>query len=203
MKTSGLAVLATLLMLGLAACQTETVRKGGFQGSFQTTYTSSPGRLIWIDAEAREVLYERIMVDPVQIRLGNTTGVDARMQPVIARRFEEALARALEPDYPLVRATDEGVLRVRAFVTDRLEVPQLMPRAGTLGIDPGGAMPRVGLEVRFYDGGSDHLVAAVINLQYSPNLTAALRGHADALAGAFVPFARNLRLTLDGAAATR
>ena len=80
-----------------------------------------PGAFIWENPKADLKHYEKIMVAPLEVWISPESeyqGLSADQVALLNRSFQELLAEVMEPDYPLVSQSGEGVLVLRVAMTN-------------------------------------------------------------------------------------
>lgn len=130
----------------------------------------------WIDPATDFTRFKRVAIERIRIQLDpKSSSVDPTELKALTDYFHQALAKALEPKYPVVNDVGADVLRVRITLVDLAAtkpavsvavlvvpyatVPDLAVSAASGG--PQGSAPylgRTGVAVEFIDGGSSKVI---------------------------------------------
>lgn len=175
------ALLAGLCCSVLACSCASEPPKAGFAERFESLYVTRPGAVTWRRTSTDPGAYVRIDLNPLQAQLGRGAGglrPSSAALDAIALAYERGMRRALEPEYPCSGGGGSGTLRVGATLTDRVTVAELRRGswAQSLGADPSGNLNTVGLEIRFHDGATGAMVAALASVAEAGVLERSLRG---------------------------
>jgi len=136
-----------------------------------------PGAMIYRKPGVDTSSYKKILIDPIEIWIAEDSeykGLSADESKEITDTLRQALIKELEPDYPVVDEPGNGVLGIRLAITN---VHLQTKKRGLLGYTPIGfvtttaanlaglrmELGRATIEAELLDGGTNELVAAVID----------------------------------------
>lgn len=83
--------------------------------------TDRPGAMIWQKPGVNRAAYTRVLIEPLTIFISPDSeykGLDGDDLKDLADGYQEALTKALEPDVPVVNKGGQGVLYIRAALTN-------------------------------------------------------------------------------------
>jgi|GEM_PF-5843855 len=191
-----------LALLALALCYLPACVTVESEPPPRYVVTRTADQVTWISSLSQRLRIEAVKIGPLHFT--SNTGRLARLSTVervnqAAEGFSLAMRSGLEPRYQVVSEADEGVLVMEMTVTDLVTEPRLVGLIDVLGGEPSGQLPALGIEAHFLDGDTGELIATLITLRESPQLTYALGpdGGVEASKAAFLPLALRLRGALD------
>lgn len=100
--------------------------------------TVRPGAMSWVKPGADAAKYTRVMIEPVTVFISQNSdykGLDANELKALTDGFYKTFTRTLEPEVPVINSAGEGVLYMRAALTD---VKLARKKRGVLGYTPIG-----------------------------------------------------------------
>lgn len=127
------------------------------------------GTMIWQKPGLDRRAYTRVMAEPLTLFISPDSeyqGLDADELKALADTFREVVTKTLEPDIPVVNERGEGVLYVRAAITN---VKIAKKKRGLLGYTPIGLV--VGAVKDVAAGPSVSLRDAVIEIEMLDSVT--------------------------------
>lgn len=158
--------------------------------------------------------YDKVSIDPIQIMYSPDSkykGIEPKELAAITGAFEEALAADLEPAYPVVGTSGEGVLRLRIAITNvsaekkKKSILNFTPLGLAVGAAKSlsGVAPNVNLteatvEAELLDGATDERIAVVVE----PLLSGKAKGEKltwDKIGGVLDAYGQRLRARMDEA----
>ena len=136
-----------------------------------------PGAMIYRKPGFDTSSYTKVLIDPIEIWVAQDSkykGLDADESKAIADTLRQILTRELEPEYPVVNESGDGVLGIRFAITN---VYMKKKKRGLLGYTPIGIvataakdlagmrmeLKRATIEAEFIDGGSNERLAALLH----------------------------------------
>jgi hypothetical protein len=143
-----------------------------------------PGAQSWRDPAVDFRKYKRFLIERIRVRLDpDSSAVDPNDLKALTDYFHQALAKALQPQYPIADKTGPDVLRVRITILDLVAtkvegsvVALLVPYAtipdmmsGAAGGGGAGSPPylgRTGIAVEFLDGGTGAVVGEFADTRF-------------------------------------
>jgi hypothetical protein len=111
------------LILGLAGCAaTQWPPLSGFLNDYRGMYRSNEVKGLFVYEHPRKgvVQYNKFMVDPVTVIVDPQAGsesADPEAIKLLARQFHDDIINSLKGHYAIVNQPGEGVLRIRAAVS--------------------------------------------------------------------------------------
>lgn len=127
------------------------------------------GAMMWQKPGVDRAAYTRVMVEPLTIFISPDSeyqGLDADELKALADTFRDVVTRTLEPDIPVVGQKGEGVLYLRAAITN---VKIAKKKRGLLGYTPIGLV--VGAVKSAATGPSVSLKDAVLEIEMLDSTT--------------------------------
>jgi hypothetical protein len=127
------------------------------------------GAMIWQKPGLDRSAYTRVMIEPLTIFISPDSqyqGLDANELKALADTFREVVTKTLEPEIPVVNEKGEGVLYLRAAITN---VKVAKKKRGLLGYTPIGFV--VGAVKEAAAGPSVSLKDAVLEIEMLDSTT--------------------------------
>lgn len=127
------------------------------------------GAMIWQKPDLNRSAYTRVMFEPMTIFISPDSeyqGLNADELKALADTFREVVTRTLEPEIPVVNQKGEGVLYLRAALTN---VKVVKKKRGLLGYTPIGLI--VGAVKEAAAGPSVSLKDAVLEIEMLDSMT--------------------------------
>ena len=115
--------LSLFLILGLAGCAaTKCPQLSGFLNDYRGMYRSNEIKGLFVYENPRKgvVRYNKFIVDPVTVIVGDasaSTPAGAEEIKLLAQQFHDDIINSLKGNYAIVDQPGEGVLRIRAAVS--------------------------------------------------------------------------------------
>lgn len=178
-------------------------RYSGFLGDYSGLRTDPNDKsLEWYEADDFNWLdYHAVMIDPLVISFSSATKkqeVKTKRIHALESRLRQAVERALGPEHPVVTEPAEGVLRIRAAITD------IQPASPTLNVLTSLVMPvrfdlgGASIEVEFLNAETGERVAAAVDRKTGSRMKAwqGFKRWGDTR-GAFRSWGKELKIALE------
>jgi hypothetical protein len=121
-----------------------------------------PGALIWEKSELDRSAYTKVMIEPITIFIDPKSkykGIDADQLKALSDEFNNTITESLEPDIPIVSKAGEGVMYIRAAITN---VRLKKKKRGLLSYTPVGFVARTVTDLA---GKNINLVSAMLEAE--------------------------------------